>query len=154
MKDETNKSGTELMKDALDKLLANPRAKINMNTVATLAGLNHSLFRKASYQEIKLEILAAQKVRDAEISGRSKEEQINTLETRLKNATSKLERLAKEQQKPSPKIVKETEGALMARLVEMYRYNDLLRAELAEKYREKIDEETGEVLSFDFERRR
>lgn len=154
MKDETKKSGTELMKDALDKLLANPRAKINMNTVATLAGLNHSLFRKASYQEIKLEILAAQKVRDAEISGRSKEEQINTLETRLKNATSKLEQLAKEHQKPSPKIVKKTEGALMARLVEMYRYNDLLRAELAEKCREKIDEETGEVLSFDFGRRR
>jgi len=64
-----------------------------------------------------------------------------------------LARLAKESQKPSPKTVKEIEGAMMARLVEMYRFNDLLKTQLAEKHAEKIDEETGEIIEINFGKR-
>ena len=147
MKSDTRKSGIELLKTALNELIANPTAKINMNSVAKHAGVNHSLFRKSSYQEIKLDILAAQERRDTELQNRSKEEQIHALETRLKTANNKLERLANESTKPSQKTTKESEGAMMAQLVEMYRFNDLLREQLAVKFNEKIDMVTGEVIN-------
>jgi len=46
MKLENEKSGIQLLKDALNELIANPDAKINMNRVAEQAGVNHSLFNK------------------------------------------------------------------------------------------------------------
>lgn len=150
MKNETKKSGTERLKQALNELIDSPTAKINMNTVAKRAGVNHSLFRKAVYQEVKFEILNAQKIRSTELKNRSSEEQISTLKTKLNNANDKLERLTNEQQRPSSNTVKEAEGAMIARLVEMYRFNDLLRAELLEKYGETIDEGTGEILTVNF----
>lgn len=154
MKNETQKSGTELLREALNKMIANPTAKINMNTVAKQAGLNHSLFRKASYSEIKSEILNAQKTRDTELENRSKDEKISMLEAKLKSTKSKLKQLAEESERPSPKTIKETEGAMMVRLVEMYRFNDILKTQLAEKHGEKIDEETGEIIEINFEKRR
>lgn len=150
MRNETKKSGPELLKQALSELIANPTAKINMNTVAKRAGLNHSLFRKTSYQEIKLEILEAQKAREAELDNRSKDEQITTLKTKLKIANDKLEKQSEDLPTTSPTTTKETEKALMARLVEMYRFNDLLMAQLAEKHGEEIDEETGEIIKVNF----
>ncbi|MCU8022554.1 MULTISPECIES: hypothetical protein [Shewanella] len=150
MKNETKKSGTERLKQALNELIACPTARINMNTVAKQAGVNHSLFRKAIYQEIKLEILTAQKIRDAERKNRSNTEQISALKTKLTTVNNKLERLKNEQQKPSSKTIKETEGVMIARLVEMYRFNDLLRAELLGKYGETIDVGTGEILKVNF----
>lgn len=152
MKSDSKKSGIELLKTALIELIANPTAKINMNSVAKHAGVNHSLFRKPSYQEIKLDILTAQEKRDAELRNRSKEEQIHTLETRLKTANNKLERLANESTKSSQKTIKEIEGAMMAYLTEMYRFNDLLQDRLAIKFNEKIDMETGEVIEISFEK--
>tara|TARA_R110002126_G_scaffold172463_5_gene321216 strand:+ start:14274 stop:14738 length:465 start_codon:yes stop_codon:yes gene_type:complete len=154
MTHDIKKSGQELLTDALNELIANPAAKINMNTVAKQAGLNHSLFRKASYSEIKSEILNAQKTRDTELENRSKAEKISMLEAKLKSTKSKLKQLAEESESPSPKTIKETEGAMMVRLVEMYRFNDLLKTQLAEKHGEKIDEETGEIIEIDFEKRR
>jgi hypothetical protein len=153
MKLENEKSGIQLLKDALNELIANPDAKINMNRVAEQAGVNHSLFNKTTYSEIRSETLKAQKVRDTELENKSKDEKISSLTTKLKNAESKLARLAKESQKPSPKTVKEIEGAMMARLVEMYRFNDLLKTQLAEKHGEKIDEETGEIIEINFGKR-
>lgn len=150
MRNDTKKSGPELLKQALSELIANPTAKINMNTVAKRAGLNHSLFRKPSYQEIKLEILEAQKAREAELDNRLKDEQITTLKIKLKIANDKLEKQSEDLPTASPTTTKETEKALMARLVEMYRFNDLLVAQLAEKHGEEIDEETGEIIKVNF----
>lgn len=48
---------------------------------------------------------------------------------------------------------KPVEGKMIARLVEMYRFNDLLRSELRDKHQIDFDEEAGEVVSVQFGRR-
>ncbi|MAD75579.1 MAG: hypothetical protein CML20_12470 [Rheinheimera sp.] len=153
MTHDIKKSGQELLTDALNELIANPAAKINMNTVAKQAGVNHSLFRKGSYSQIRTEVLKAQKVRDTELENKSKDEKISMLQVKLKAAENKLQQLSEQSQMPLPKTVKEIEGAMMARLVEMYRFNDLLKTQLAEKHGEKIDEETGEIIEINFGKR-
>ncbi len=154
MKNETKKSGVELLKQALNELISDPAEKINMNAVAKRAGVNHSLFRKSSYQQIKLEILDAQKIRENELENRSKDEQINTLKTKLRTVSDRLEKQATDLIISAPKTTKKADGALMARLLEMYRFNDLLSAQLAEKHGEKIDETTGEVIKINFQNRK
>ncbi|MDP5030396.1 MAG: hypothetical protein NWQ54_11675 [Paraglaciecola sp.] len=151
---EVKKSGQELMRNALNELIDDPSAKINMKRVADKAGLNHALFRKGSYANIKQDIIDAQKARELELHNQSKENQIINLKMKLETANSKLKQQSEKLQNPSPKTVKETEGVMMARLVEMYRYNDLLRAELAQKYGEDINEETGEIISIDSMKRK
>ena len=39
---------------------------------------------------------------------------------------------------------------MLSRLVEMYRFNDLLRSELRDKHQTDIIEETGEVFNVQF----
>lgn len=154
MINEAEQSGQKLMMDALTDLIADPTAKINMNKVAAKAGLSHSLFRKASYRDIKNKVITAQETRTVELQNKSNEGQIAELTLKLATANKKIEKLIVELQKPSPKTIKETEGAMMKNLVEMYRYNDLLRAELAERHSQDIDKETGEIININFQKRR
>ena len=151
-KDE--KSGQELMMDALNELIATPDAKINRNIVAKRAGLSHSLLRKNSYSNVEQRIIKAQKLRAIEMEDRSKDQRIEQLENLLVAANIKLKKLTERSQAPSSKAIKKIEGHLVAQLLEMYRYNDLLRARLAEKHGESIDKETGEVIHINRIKRR
>ncbi|WP_289028152.1 hypothetical protein [uncultured Paraglaciecola sp.] len=144
---DAEKTGQELMRNALNELVADPTAKINKLRVVKKAGLSHGLLNKKSYATIKLDIESAQLTRELELRNRSKDEQIAELTLKLQKAESKVKESKYESQVGSDKSQKNVQGTLMAKLVEMYRYNDLLRAELAEKHNLDIDQETGEVIS-------
>ena len=147
---DAEKTGQELMREALDDLIADPTAKINKLRVVKKAGLSHGLLNKKSYAAIKQDIESAQLTREAELRNRSKDEQIAELTLKLQKAENKLKENKDGGRAQSGNSLKDAQGALMARLIEMYRYNDLLRAELAEKHNLDIDQETGEVINIDF----
>lgn len=150
MTNDAEKTGQELMRDALNELVADPTAKINKLRVVKKAGLSHGLLNKKSYAAIKQDIESAQLTREAELRNRSKDEQIAELTLKLQKAENKLKENKDVGQAQSGNLPKDAQGALIAKLVEMYRYNDLLRAELAEKHNLDIDQETGEVINIDF----
>lgn len=154
MSTEIELTGQELMRKALDDLIADPLAKINMNTVANKAGLNHSLFSKSTYSKIRDEVIAEQVIRAKELHNKSLEQEIIALKSKLETANIKIVQQTEQLAAPKPKNIKATEGAMMTRLVEMYRFNDLLRSELREKHNEHINKETGEILKFESAKQR
>ena len=114
------------------------------------AGLNHSNLRKTTYEEVKDNIHVAQKVREKELLNLSYEQEIATLKVKLKEAKVKIANLPQTSNEPTLKEKKSAEGKILARLVEMYRFNDLLKTELRDKYQMDIDEESGEILNVKF----
>lgn len=153
MSSEIELTGKQLMENALNDLKADPSAKINMNTVAKKAGLSHTLFNKKTYANVKLDVSKEKAIREKELDDISKEQEISALKSKLEAANQKIERQKEELNKPKPRDIKANEGVMMARLTEMYRFNDLLRAQLREKHGEYIDEKTGEVLEVDFSKK-
>jgi hypothetical protein len=154
MSSEIELTGKQLMENALNELKADPLAKINMNTVAKKAGLSHTLFNKKTYENVKLDVNKEKAIREQELDDISKEQEISVLKSKLEAANRKIERQKEELCKPKPRDIKANEGVMMARLTEMYRFNDLLRAQLREKHGEYIDEKTGEILKVDFSKKR
>jgi len=148
-------TGPEAMEIALNKLIADPAAVINQLQVANLAGFNHSNFRKKSYKDVKEKIIAAQKVRDSELEQLSLEQKINKLESELSEAKATISNLRKKKTlEPTKKEIKANESELIAKLTEMYKYNDALRFELIDKHQTDIDQETGEILHVQFGRKK
>lgn len=150
---EKELTGQELMQIALDELINNPLAKINQNQVAKKADVSHSNFRKPAYKEIRVKILTAQEKREKELLNLSYEQEITKLKVELEEAKGKIAKFKNKSSEPTLKEKKTTEGKVLVRLVEMYRFNDLLRSELRDKYQVKFDEETGEVLNVQFGRK-
>jgi len=150
---EEKLTGQELMQVALDELIADPLAKINQNQVATKADVSHSNFRKATYKEIKGNIILAQRIRERELLDLSYQQEITKLKVELEEAKGKIAKLKNKSSEPTLKEKKAIEGKMLSRLVEMYRFNDLLRSELRDKHQIDINEETGEVLNVQFGQR-
>lgn len=150
---ENGLTGQQLMQNALYELIDEPLAKINQYQVAKKAGVSHSNLRKITYKEIKNNIIVAQEARDKELLNLSYEQEIVTLKVKLKEAEVKISNLKNKSSEPTLKERKAVEGKVLARLVEMYRFNDLLRSELRDKYQTDIIEETGEVLNVQFGQR-
>jgi hypothetical protein len=147
-------TGQELMQKALDELIDNPLAKINQNQVAKKADISHSNLRKATYKEIKDNIIKAQEKREKELLNLSYEQEITKLNVELEEAKGKISKLKNKSSEPTLKEKKSAEGKVLARLVEMYRFNDLLRSELRDKHQIDFNEETGEVLNVQFGQRK
>jgi histone acetyltransferase (RNA polymerase elongator complex component) len=150
---EKELTGQELMQIALDELIADPLAKINQNQVATKAGVSHSNLRKATYKDIKDNIILAQRIREQELLDLSYQQEITKLKVELEEAKGKIAKLKNKSSEPTLKEKKAAEGKVLTRLVEMYRFNDLLRSELRDKFHTDIIEETGEVLNVEFGQR-
>lgn len=147
-------TGQELMQKALDELIDNPLAKINQNQVAKKADISHSNLRKATYKGIQDNIIKAQKIREKELLNLSYEQEITKLNVELEEAKGKISKLKNKSSEPTLKEKKAAEGKVLARLVEMYRFNDLLRSELRDKHQIDFNEETGEVLNVQFGQRK
>lgn len=79
----------ELMQIALDELINGPLARINQNQVATKAVVSHSNLRKATYKEIKDNILLAQGIREQEILDLSYQQEITKLKVELEETKGK-----------------------------------------------------------------
>ncbi|EIN4363725.1 hypothetical protein LPJ47_003649 [Vibrio parahaemolyticus] len=151
--EDTELTATELLMNALRQLQEQPDAKINKNAVANLAGVNHTLFYKPYCKEVRLAVEKAEKKRKAELKDKKIEDELEKCQKQLEAANKKVDLLTQELDKPKPQDLKATEGAMMARLVEMYRYNDLLRSELHEKLGTDIDMESGEIIKINFAER-
>ena len=147
-------TGQELMQIALDELIAEPLAKINQNQVAIKADVSHTNLRKATYKQIQENIIKAQEKREKELLNLSYEQEITKLKVELEEAKGKVSKLKNKSSEPTLKEKKAAEGKVLARLVEMYRFNDLLRSELRDKNQTDIIEETGEVLNVQFGQRK
>jgi hypothetical protein len=150
---EKELTGQELMQIALDELINNPLAKINQNQVANKAGVSHSNLYKKTYKKIKDNILLAQRIREQELLDLSYQQEITKLKVELEEAKGKFAKLKNKSSEPTLKEKKAAEGKVLTRLVEMYRFNDLLRSELRDKFQTDIIEETGEVLNVQFGQR-
>ena len=150
---EEKLTGQELMQIALDELIDDPLAKINQNQVATKAGVSHSNLRKSTYGVVKKNILLDQEKREKELLNLSYEQEITKLKIELEEFKRKVAKLKNKSSEPTLKEKKAAEAKVLTRLVEMYRFNDLLRTELRDKYQVEFDEETGEVLNVQFGQR-
>lgn len=143
-------TGQEAFEKALDELINDPSATINQRQVAIKADLSHTNLRKPTYKKVKHRIIVEQGKREKELENLSNQQKVNKLDSELTAAKKTIAELRKELKALNLKEIKLTESELFSELVEMYRYNDLLRAELKDKYKTDIDEKTGEIFNVDF----
>ena len=97
-------------------------------------------------ETIKKELQEAMKAKDEMV--------LSVLRNIMSEITNENVRQKKKPNEPTLKEKKAAEGEILARLVEMYRFNDLLRAELRDKHQIDFDEETGEILNVQFGKKR
>jgi hypothetical protein len=142
------------------KELVKKGSKVNMNSVAKHAGFSHTNFRFPEFADLKDAISEAQK-KQLTIK---KTEEVETLRAQVTEFKAKLLE-AKKLMKTAPQSDAENVNILLAKLMECYRLNDLLKSENADLRNQiahssgtieqviKVNKETGEVITGYFDKR-
>ncbi len=135
-------------------------SKVNMNSVAKQGGFSHANFRYAEFADLKDAITDAGK---KQLEVKSAEE-VETLKAQVAELKEKLLQ-AKKQLNSAPQPDENNVATLLAKLMECYRLNDLLKQENADLKNQlahnsgsieqviRVDTETGEVITGFFSKR-